>query len=193
MTHGPAALVRPATSKDLPEILDIYSHYILHTTTDMHHSPPTLAALTADFESILSLNFPYLVAVASTPPIDSTESSGHDSGIGTIYPKQEEQHQERVVGFIHAFPFRGYKAGYACTAELAIICHPDATRHGVGSVMMEAFLTALQEGKKVEQILAFMTVLEEETEDRRVKQFYEKWGFRESGKLADVGQKFGRR
>lgn len=58
---------------------------------------------------------------------------------------------------------------------------------------MKEFLRSLEEGGAIEQILAFMTVLEDPEEDNRVRSFYEKWGFKEVGKLVDVGQKFGRR
>jgi L-amino acid N-acyltransferase YncA len=182
--------VRAARLGDIPQAHAIYSHYVLHTPTDMHHVPPSLASFSAEYDSLTSYGLPYLVAVALP------EAPGPRLSEGTPSLNSDAQNQpdtERVLGFIHAFPFRGYKFGYSKTAELAIICHPDATKRGVGSKLMEAFLDALEDGKKIEQILAFMTVLEDAAEDRRVKRFYEKWGFREVGKLTDVGQKFGRR
>jgi L-amino acid N-acyltransferase YncA len=184
MAHEPTPLVRPATPDDIPQVYAIYSHYVLHTPTDMHHSPPTLSSFTADYHSITSLNLPYLIAVTPSSTTSSTQTPETN-------PRQE--HPMRVLGFVHAFPFRGTKAGYAHTAELAIMCAPDATKRGVGSALMESFLRALREGRKVEQVLAFMTVLEDEGEDRGVRSFYEKWGFREAGRLAGVGRKFGRR
>ena len=184
------AVVRSATLEDIPQVHAIYSHYVLHTSTDMHHVPPSLAFFTAEFESLTGLGLPYLVAVAPSHLGNSVNTA--DKVAGTT-SKQASQDSARVVGFIHTFPFRGYKLGYSHTAELAIICHPDAIKRGVGSDLMHAFLDALEKGGKIEQILAFMTVLEDESEDSRVKSFYEKWGFREAGTLADVGQKFGRR
>jgi hypothetical protein len=72
------------------------------------------------------------------------------------------------------------------------MCAPDATKRRVGSALMEGFLRAPREGRKVEQVLAFMTVLEDEGEDRGVRSFYEKLGVREVGRLTGVGWKFGR-
>ena len=161
-------MIRPAKAEDIPYIHSIYSHYVLHTVTDLHHVPPTLSSFTVEYESLTSAGLPYLVATSSSS-------------------------EAQILGFIHAFPFRGYKIGYAYTCELAIICHPDATRRGVGSALMNAFLDAIAKGGRIEQILAFMTVLEDEGEDQRVKRFYEKWGFREAGTLTGVGQKFGQR
>ncbi|KAK2735143.1 hypothetical protein CKAH01_07927 [Colletotrichum kahawae] len=158
-----SVIVRAATLEDMDTVHAIYSHYILHTPTDMHHVTPSLTSFIAEYENISSRNLPYLVAVG------------------------------RILGFIHAFSFRGYKVGYSHTAELAIICHPGAIKQGVGSALMKEFLRSLEEGGAIEQILAFMTVLEDPEEDNRVKSFYEKWGFREVGKMVDVGQKFGRR
>jgi L-amino acid N-acyltransferase YncA len=182
-------VIRSARPEDIPQVHAIYSHYVLHTPTDMHHVPPSLASFAADYGSLTSLDLPYLVAVAS-PYVDISQSPNEASETSL---KQESQDTGHVLGFIHAFPFRGYKLGYSHTAELAIICHPDVIKHGVGSALMKAFLDALEKGRKIEQILAFMTVLEDEREDSRVKGFYEKWGFREAGKMTDVGQKFGRR
>ena len=186
---GPPTIIRPARPEDIPQVHAIYSHYVLHTPTDMHHVPPSLASFAAEYESLTSLDLPYLVAVTSPDP-DMSQSQNETSET-TL--KHQSQDAERVLGFIHAFPFRGYKLGYSHTAELAIICHPDAIKHGVGSALMKAFINALENGRKIEQILAFMTVLEDQEEDRRVKGFYEKWGFRNAGKVVDVGQKFGRR
>ncbi|KAH9227229.1 hypothetical protein K456DRAFT_1849272 [Colletotrichum gloeosporioides 23] len=155
--------VRAAVLQDMDMVHAIYSHYILNTPTDMHHVPPSLTSFIAEYEDLSSRNLPYLVAT------------------------------ECILGFIHAFPFRGYKVGYSHTAELAVICHPGAIKQGVGSALMKEFLRSLEEGGAIQQILAFMTVLEDPEEDNRVRSFYEKWGFKEVGKLVDVGQKFGRR
>lgn len=184
-----SVIVRAATLEDMDMVHTIYSHYILHTPTDMHHVTPSLTSFIAEYENISSRNLPYLVAVAS-PELDMPQPPTIRSDIGS---QQKTQPAGRILGFIHAFPFRGYKVGYSHTAELAIICHPGAIKQGVGSALMKEFLRSLEEGGAIEQILAFMTVLEDPEEDDRVKSFYEKWGFREVGKMVDVGQKFGRR
>lgn len=182
-------IIRPAGPEDILKVHTIYSHYVLHTPTDMHHVPPSLASFAADYQAYISHGFPYLVAVDS-PDLGKPQSTTETATIGL---KQPGEDAHRVLGFVHAFPFRGSKLGYSHTAELAIICHPDAIKHGVGSALMASFLDALEKDQKIEQILAFMTVLEDEREDKRVKGFYEKWGFREVGKMVGVGQKFGRR
>lgn len=182
--------IRSAQSKDIAHVHAIYCHYVVHTITDLHHEPPSLSSFTADFESLTSSGLPYLVAVSSPRP-DSSQPSDQAFESSTMGHAQADE--ERILGFIHAFPFRGYKIGYARTAELAIMCHPDAIQKGVGGALMKAFLDAMAKAGKIEQILAFMTVLDDEGEDRRVRSFYERWGFREAGILTGVGQKFGRR
>lgn len=168
MCDEASVLVRNAQKEDLPQIHAIYRHFVLKTITDLHHEPPSLEDFNIEFETLLSHDMPYLTAVAT-------------------------EDKEKVLGFIHAFPFRGYKLGYARTVELAIMCHPDAIERGIGSALMKSFLESLRNLGKHEQILAFMTVLEDEAEDRRVKGFYEKWMFREVGVMKDVAQKFGRK
>lgn len=181
-------IIRPAQAGDIPDVYDIYSYYVLHTITDLYHETPSLGSFTAEYESLTSNGLPYLVAVSSSGLANpqTTAQARENSVVEHTQPPE-------VLGFIHAFPFRGYKVGYAITAELAIMCHPDAIKKGVGSALMKAFLDAIAKNDKIEQILAFMTVLENEVEDRRVKGFYEKWGFREAGMLTGVGQKFGKR
>lgn len=168
MSSDLAAVTRPARRADVPQIHAIYSHYVLHTITDMHHEAPKLESFLTEVETTLSHGMPYIVA---------------------IDPKDGDE----VLGFIRGYSFRGYKVGYAQTVELAIMCHPDQTKRGIGSALMKAFLAALQDLGKHDQILAFMTVLEDKADDQRVKGFYEKWGFRESGFITDVGTKFGRK
>lgn len=168
MTQELSTLTRAATPKDVPQIHAIYTHYVNNTITDLHHKPPSLDDFMIDFKSLLFHDMVYLVAT-------------------------DTEDDNRVLGFIHAFPFRGYKLGYAQTIELAIMCKPDAIRRGVGSVLMGAFLVSLQKLGWHEQILAFMTVLEDEVEDKRVKSFYEKWGFHEVGIMTDVARKFDRK
>lgn len=188
---NPTITVRTATPEDIPHVHAIYSHYVLHTATDLHHVPPSLAAFTAEYETSLALGLPHLVAV--TAPDSARAAEYH---LQQVPPSPEEPGAAGpVLGFIHATPFRGHKVGYARTVELAIMCHPGAVQRGVGSALMQAFLAALERraGGTTEQVLAFMTVLEDEADDQRVKGFYEKWGFREVGRLEDVGQKFGRR
>lgn len=195
-TLKPSVTVRTATPEDIAHVHAIYIHYVLHTATDMHHAPPSLTSFTAEYETLLSSGLPYLVAV---PPPDlvisqpSLANAATDDSASKQQPSQAQDPGHPILGFIHAFPFRGYKVGYAGTAELAIMCHPNAVKRGAGSALMQAFLDALEKDGKIEQVLAFMTVLEDEGEDKRVKSFYEKWGFREVGRMEDVGQKFGRR
>lgn len=184
-----AVIVRTAAPEDISHVHAIYSHYILHTATDMHHVPPSLTSFTDEYETLLSCGLPYLIAIASPEPDISPPSARAADSVS----EQQNQGPGHILGFIHAMPFRGYKVGYSLTAELAIMCHPDSVKRGVGSALMQAFLDALKEGGAIEQVLAFMTVLEDEDEDKRVKSFYEKWGFREVGRMGDVGQKFGRR
>lgn len=190
-TSKSSVAVRSATPEDISQIHAIYSHYISHTPTDMHHTPPDLVSFTADYESLVSRDLPYLVAVPS-PGLNIQECS-EKTDTTNNYIQDQRQDAGRILGFIHGSPFRGHKVGYSHTAELTIICDPHAIKRGVGGALMKAFVVALQDGGMIQQLLAFMTVLEDEREDERVKKFYEKWQFTEAGKLVDVGEKFGRK
>lgn len=128
--------IRSAKPEDITQVHAIYCHYVLHTPTDMHHNPPSFDSFLAEYESLTSLELPYFVAVAP-PYLDAVQSADEAT---TTSLEQQKKSSERILGFIHAFPFRGYKLGYSHTAELAIICHPESIKHGVGSALMKAFL-----------------------------------------------------
>lgn len=53
-------MIRIAKKEDLQQMLDIYRHYVLHTTYSFEYTLPTLAEFTQRFERITA-RFPWLV------------------------------------------------------------------------------------------------------------------------------------
>lgn len=56
--------IRPATASDLPGILDIVNHSILHTTANYNYAPQTLADQQLWYDEKLQKEYPVLVADA---------------------------------------------------------------------------------------------------------------------------------
>lgn len=55
-------LVRPALTEDLPAVLSIYGHHVLHGLATFEEEVPTLDELRRRHEDVVSHGLPYLVA-----------------------------------------------------------------------------------------------------------------------------------
>lgn len=114
-------IVREATETDLPGILEIYNHSIVHTTSVYSYKPHTLEMRRKWFEERKAAGQPVLVS----------ETHG------------------RISGFAAYGPFRFYPA-YKYTAEHSVHIHPDFRRMGIGEMLMhELIALAKQNGLHV--------------------------------------------
>lgn len=100
--------IRDAQSTDLPDILEIYNHYVANSTVTFDEEPMTLRDLRAKFQHLSKLELPFLVAV---------------SGGG------------RVLGYAYVAPWR-QKAAYRYTVESTIYLGAAATGKGLGKVLL---------------------------------------------------------
>jgi phosphinothricin acetyltransferase len=107
-------VIRPATSADLPAILDIYNEAVLHTTATYDYEPQTLANRSAWFEEHQRAGFPIFVA---------QEESG------------------RVVGWSNLSSFHP-RPGYRFTVQNSIYVAVDRRGRGVGKRLLAPLLEA---------------------------------------------------
>ena len=110
--------LRDALADDLPAILEIYNHAILHTTSVYQYQPQTLEMRRVWFEEKQSKNLPVLVACI----------------------------ENRVVGFASYGPFRAWPA-YKYTAEHMVYVHPDFRRLGIARKLMEEIISLAQKNQ----------------------------------------------
>ena len=114
-------MIRMATEKDIPAILEIYAPYVRDTAISFEYSVPTLESFTARFRRITS-HFPWLV----------WEENG------------------KIIGYAYgSLPWE--RAAFQWCAEVSIYLHPDAHRKGIGSALYQVLeqLLALQGYLKV--------------------------------------------
>lgn len=104
--------LRMACEEDLPSILDIYNHAIIHTTSVYQYQPQTLAMRKTWFVEKQSGNLPVIVAC-----IDN-----------------------QVVGFASYGAFRAWPA-YKYSAEHMVYVHPDFRRKGIARKLLEEIVT----------------------------------------------------
>ncbi|MFY0692138.1 MAG: N-acetyltransferase [Paracoccaceae bacterium] len=91
----------------------------------------------------------------------------------------------RVTGFATVAPFRG-GPGYARTLELSVHLVPEARGKGTG----RALIAALEKDAAAQGIHSLISGISAENPDAIA--FHERLGFREIGRLPEVGRKFDR-
>jgi phosphinothricin acetyltransferase len=106
--------IRPAVEEDLPDIREIYNHYVMNSTVTFDEKPMSLKAWRTKFASIEKSRMPMLVAMS---PIGS------------------------MLGFAYVYPWQ-QKTGYRFTVEDSIYLGPASTGKGLGKVLMAALIEA---------------------------------------------------
>jgi phosphinothricin acetyltransferase len=107
--------IRPATPADLPGLVEIYNHYVIHTPITFDLEPVTVEERRPWFEQFADRGR-YRLLVA-------------DEG-------------GRVLGYACTHQFRT-KAAYDTTVETTIYCAPEATGRGVGTALYTALFDAI--------------------------------------------------
>src|SRR5215472_12073489 len=96
-------LFRDSTDADLPSILEIYRHYVMHSTATFETEIPSLNEMSRRRAEILAIRLPYLVA-----EVDGA-----------------------VAGYAYATRYRP-RGGYRFTLEDSIYMDPAHTEKGIG-------------------------------------------------------------
>ncbi|THF88366.1 N-acetyltransferase [Deinococcus sp. KSM4-11] len=106
-TSGDNLSIRAATRKDVPDILEIYNHAVLHTTASYDLEPVSLESRLAWFDHKVEAGWPVIVA----------------------------QQGEDVTGWATYGPFRE-KPGYRFTAEHSVYVRDDCRGQGQGRALL---------------------------------------------------------
>ncbi|QEO10404.1 GNAT family N-acetyltransferase [Protaetiibacter larvae] len=104
--------IRDAVEADLPDIREIYNHYIANSTVTFDEDPQTLKELRAKFRHNAKLGYPWLVAVSP-------------SG--------------QILGYANVSPWK-QKAAYRFTVENSIYLRAASTGKGLGTALMTELL-----------------------------------------------------
>ena len=100
--------IRAATAVDLPDIREIYNHYVANSTVTFDETPMTLRELRSKFAHAEKAKLPFIVAVSPNG---------------------------QVLGYAYVFPWKA-KAAYRFTVENSIYLGPAATGKGLGKALM---------------------------------------------------------
>jgi phosphinothricin acetyltransferase len=104
--------LRDATERDIPDMREIYNHYVANTTVTFDEDPLTLAEMRKKYKIVATLKYPWLVAVSP-------------GGV--------------VLGYAFVTPYRA-KAAYRFTVENSIYLGPASTGKGLGAALMKELL-----------------------------------------------------
>ncbi len=104
--------LRDAVVGDLPDIREIYNHYVMNTTITFDEKRLTIKEWREKFEWLQKLKYPFVVAVSP-------------SG--------------QILGFAYVTPWK-QKAAYRYTVENSIYLNPAATGKGLGKALMTELL-----------------------------------------------------
>lgn len=152
--------IRPATPSDIPAIAAIYSHAVLHGTASWEVEPPGEVEMLRRYEAVLAGGYPYLVATRD----------------------------HEVLGYAYAGAYRPRPA-YRSTVENSIYIAPTAQGLGVGSLLLDALMSACTERGFRQMIAVIGDGTGASLGSRRL---HEKAGFRLIGVAEKVGFKHGR-
>jgi len=117
--------IREARAEDLPDIREIYNHYVRNTTVTFDEDAMTLREFRDKLAHLAKLNMPFIVAVSP---------SGS------------------VLGYAYVQPWKAKKA-YRFTVENTIYLGPAATGKGLGNALM-AELIARSKAAGLKEIVA---------------------------------------
>jgi phosphinothricin acetyltransferase len=104
--------IRDATARDIPDMLEIYNHYVANSTVTFDEDPLTLKEMRKKFAHVEELGFPWLVAVSPR-------------GV--------------LLGYAYVTPWK-VKAAYRYTVENSIYLGPASTGKGIGKALMAELL-----------------------------------------------------
>jgi phosphinothricin acetyltransferase len=124
-----AIAIRIATRRDLPQLTEIYNHYVIHTTITFDLEPFTVDGRQAWFDAHLTDARHRLFAA--------------DEG-------------GRVVGYASTSRFR-QKAAYDTTVEASVYCRPTAVGKGIGRALYQTLFASIA-GEDINRIVAGVTL-----------------------------------
>jgi L-amino acid N-acyltransferase YncA len=107
-----AFTIRDAVPRDIPDMREIYNHYVANTTVTFDEDGLTLAEMRKKYKVVADLKYPWLVAVSPR-------------GV--------------VLGYAFVTPYRS-KAAYRFTVENSIYLGPASTGKGLGAALMKELL-----------------------------------------------------
>jgi phosphinothricin acetyltransferase len=104
--------IRDAVVRDIPDMLEIYNHYVMNSTVTFDEDALTLAEMRKKFTQVAELHYPWIVAVSP---------------------------RKVILGYAYVIPWKP-KAAYRFTVENSIYLGPASTGKRLGTALMAELL-----------------------------------------------------
>ena len=104
--------IRDAVARDIPDMLEIYNHYVANSTVTFDEDAQTLKEMRKKFAHVEELHYPWIVAVSP---------------------------RNVILGYAYVTPWKP-KAAYRFTVENSIYLGPASTGKGLGAALMTELL-----------------------------------------------------
>ena len=156
-------MIRIVKLSDIPQLLRIYSYYVLHTAITFEYEVPSEKEFENRIQNILK-RYPYLVY----------------------------EENNTIKGYAYASVFKGRKA-YDWSVETTVYVRRDAKRNGIGRRLYECLEQSLKKmGVLNMNACIASTKTDDEFLTNDSMYFHSKIGFTEVGCFHNSGYKFGR-
>jgi L-amino acid N-acyltransferase YncA len=120
--------IRPVADRDVPDIREIYNHYVTNSVVTFDEKRWTIAQWREKIAHLRKLDLPFLVA---------------------------ESPSGQVLGYAYVSPWSG-KSSYRYTVENSIYLGQAATGKGLGRALLEALIAAC-EAKGIREMVAVIS------------------------------------
>ncbi|KAG9837432.1 hypothetical protein KCU68_g10399, partial [Aureobasidium melanogenum] len=188
--------VRMAQLGDIPQITDIYNHYVQHSVCTPELEPVSIMDMKGRWESARSGHLPFLVACSPR-------------GYGGRKRFKDRPAIDTVLGFAYADEFAGPRTALRFAVEVGVFVdsNPRCKRKGVSKCLIDKLLGLLDQfyaergGYDIEEQLGigtqrlvsriFINFMNSEHEKTRewVVPYLESWGFKQQATTKKVGYK----
>jgi len=131
--------LRPVEDKDLPQISEIWNHYVKTSAAVAQMEPGDVRSWRDEMQESLSTSNPFIVAVLM------------DKDASRLYRDIRRRTHEHIVGFARSADYGARSNAYRYTVELEVVVKMGHLRQGVGKTMLDRLLAVLDIGYSLKE------------------------------------------
>ena len=144
--------IRPAQASDVPQLAQVYNHYVRTSVQTPEHESTELADWQDRVKAAKDESLAFMVAVLRSNKANgrgdgnNKRGRGHQRGGAWSQRRREpasDTFGEMIVGFAYAEDHAGRNTIFQYVAELQVFVDPNHTRQGIGRTLMDRMMESL--------------------------------------------------